>query len=137
MFSYVIDMARVNSTTIFALQKKHDPCKQESFEYCYTFLYQLVKPFIQSRSSNGHTTFVRQKIELVIRKRQWEVEGEAVGPPMSEDKGRCHVCISNLAGVGHKLKKNQMYRVKTLCRICKKNACKDRLIAMSKTSEKI
>ena len=67
------------------------------------------------------------KNRLVIRKR--EVEGEAVGPPMSEDKGRCHVCISNLAGVGHKLKKNQMYRVKTLCRICKKHTCKDHLIA--------
>ena len=68
---------------------------------------------------------MRQKIELVIGKRQWEVEGEVVGPPISEDKGRCHACISNLAGVGHKLKKNQMYRVKTLCRICKKHTCKD------------
>ena len=61
---------------------------------------------------------MRQKIELVIRKRQWEVDDDTASPPMS-----------NLAGVGHKLKKNQMYRVKTLCRICKENACKDRLIA--------
>ena len=58
-----------------------------------------------------------------------EVEGEAVGPSMSEDKGRCLVCISNLAGVEHKLKKNQVYRVKTLCRICKKHTCKDHLTA--------
>ena len=72
---------------------------------------------------------MRQKIELVMGKRQWEVDGEAVGPPMSEDKGRCHVCISNLTGVGHKLKKNQKYRVKILCRICKKHTCKDHLIA--------
>ena len=93
VFSYVIDMARVNSSTTFALQKKYDPCKQDSFEYCCTLLYQLVKPFIQSRSLNGFTTLVRKKIELVIRKRQWEVEGEAVGPPISEDKGRCHVYI--------------------------------------------
>ena len=92
-------------------------------------MYQLVKPFIQSRSLNGLTTLVRQKIELAIGKREWEVKGEAVGPPMSEDQGRCHVCISNLAGVGHELKKNQMYRVKTLCRICKKHTCKDHLIA--------
>ena len=115
VFSYVIDMAHVNSSTTFALQKKCNPCKQDSFEYCYTLLYQLVKPFIQSRSLNGLTALVKQNIELVIGKRQWEVEGVAVGSPMSEDKGRCHVCISNLAGVGHKLKKNQMYRVKTLC----------------------
>ena len=92
-------------------------------------MYQLVKPFIQSQSLNGLTTLVRKKIELVIGKREWEVEGEAVGPPMSEDKRRCHVCISNLAGVGHKLKKNQMYRVKTLYRIYKKHTCKDHLIA--------
>ena len=56
------------------------------------------------------------------------MEGEIVGPPVSEDKGRCHVCISNLAGLGHKLKKPQMYGVKTLCRICKKHTCKDHLI---------
>ena len=121
VFSYVIDMARVNSSTTFALQKKYDPCKQDSFEYCYTLLYQLVKPFIQSRSLNGFNTLVRQKIELVIGKRQWEVEGQACGPLMSENKGRYHVCISSLAGVGHKLKKNQMHRVKSLCRIFKKH----------------
>ena len=72
---------------------------------------------------------MRQKIELAIGKREWEVKGEAVGPPMSEDKGRCHVYVSNLAGVGHKLKKNQMYRVKPLCRICKRHTCKDHPIA--------
>ena len=93
VFSYVIYMARVNSSTTFALQKKYGPCKQDSFECCYTLLYQLVKPFIQSQSLNGVTTLVRQKIELVIGERQWEVAGEAVTPPMSEDKGRCHVCI--------------------------------------------
>ena len=36
VFSYVINMARVNSFTKFAIQKKYDPCKQDSFEYCYT-----------------------------------------------------------------------------------------------------
>ena len=72
---------------------------------------------------------MRQNIELMIGKRQWKVEGGAAGPPNSEDKGRCHVCISNLAGVRHKLKKDQMYRVKTLCRICKKHTCKDHVIA--------
>ena len=46
VFSYVIDIARVNSSTKFALQKKHDPCKQGFFEYYYILLYQLVKPFI-------------------------------------------------------------------------------------------
>ena len=60
VFSYVIDIARVNSTTTFALKKKYHPCKQDSFEYCYILLYQLVKPLIRSRSLNGLTTLVRQ-----------------------------------------------------------------------------
>ena len=77
VFNYVIDMTRVNSSTTFALQNKYYPCKQDSFEYCYTLLYQLVKPFIKSGSLNGLTSFVRQKIELVIGKRQ-KVEGETL-----------------------------------------------------------
>ena len=88
VFSYVIDIARVNSSTTFALQKKYDPCKQDSFEYYYTLLYEVVKPFIQSRSLNGLIKPERQKIELIIGKRQWEVEGGAVGTSMSADKGR-------------------------------------------------
>ena len=46
VLSYVIDMTCANSSTTFALQKKYDPSQQDSFEYCYTLLYQLVKPFI-------------------------------------------------------------------------------------------
>ena len=32
VFSYVIDMARLNSSAKFAIQKKYDPCKQDSFD---------------------------------------------------------------------------------------------------------
>ena len=70
VLSCIIDMVRVNSSTTFVLQKKYDPCKQYSFEYCYSLLYQLIKPSMQSRSLNSLTTLVRQKIELVIGKRQ-------------------------------------------------------------------
>ena len=128
VFSNVIDMIRVNSATTFALQKKYDPCKQDSFEYCYTFIVSVSKTIYTITKLEWLYYSCETKIELVVGKKQWEVEGEAVGPPMSEDKGRCHVCISNMAGVGHKLTKNQTYRVKTLCRICKKHTCKDLLI---------
>ena len=73
-------------------------------------MYQLVKPFIQSQSLNGLTYTCEKKDRVGNKKKGMEVEGEAVGPPMSEDKRRCHVCISNLAGVGHELKKNLMYK---------------------------
>ena len=38
LFSYVIDMVRINSSTTFALQKKYDSCKQDYFDYCYIIL---------------------------------------------------------------------------------------------------
>ena len=38
VFSYVIDMVRINSSTTFALQKKYGPCKQDYFDYCYIIL---------------------------------------------------------------------------------------------------
>ena len=47
VFRYVIDIVRVNSSVTFALQKKYHPYKQDSFQYCYTLLYQFVKPFTQ------------------------------------------------------------------------------------------
>ena len=64
---------------------------------------------------------------------------EAIGPPMSEDKGRCHVCISILAGVGHKLKKNQMYRVKICVEYARSIGVKIILLQHVKlrTSEKV
>ena len=77
VFNYVIDMTRVNSSTTSAFQNQYYPCKQDPFEYCNTLLCQLVKPLIQSRSLNSLTIFVRQKIELVIGKRQ-TVEGETL-----------------------------------------------------------
>ena len=33
VFSSVIDMGCVNLSTTFSLQKKYDPCKQDSFQY--------------------------------------------------------------------------------------------------------
>ena len=52
-FSYVLDMARVNSSTTFALKHVKDPCKQNSFEYGYELLMKLVVPQIESRNLNG------------------------------------------------------------------------------------
>ena len=46
---------------------------------------------IQSQCLNDLTTLERQKIESVIGKRQWEMEGGTVGPPMSEDKDEMYV----------------------------------------------
>ena len=90
--------------------------------------------------TKGRTDSIDQNIGFYTSKpksRKWTITvfsyvvnmAQGVGPSMPEHKGRCHVCISNLAWVGDKLKKNQMHRVKTLCRIYKKHKCKYHLIA--------
>ena len=43
-FSYIVGMARVNSTTLFSLKRNKDPLKQNSFEFgvdivCSLFIF--------------------------------------------------------------------------------------------------
>ena len=51
-FSYVVDMARVNSSTLFALNGNKDPLKQSSFEFGMDIVCSLVGPFIQQEISH-------------------------------------------------------------------------------------
>ena len=46
-FSYIVDMARVNSSTLFALNGNKDSLKQSSFEFGMDILCSLVGTFIQ------------------------------------------------------------------------------------------
>ena len=43
MFAYMLDTARVNSWTIFALNQGKDLIMEKSFEYTYQFVMELVK----------------------------------------------------------------------------------------------
>ena len=47
MFTYMLDTARINSSTIYALNQGKDPIKGKSFEYTYQLLMELVKPTIE------------------------------------------------------------------------------------------
>ena len=49
-FSYVLDMARVKSSTIQALSDGKDPLKQHSFKFGFDLMMELVKPFIDQRN---------------------------------------------------------------------------------------
>ena len=64
--SYVLDMARVNSSTISSLRKKKNPTKVDSFEYFFNFAKQLITPYLEQRRLNGIGWVTRQKIQLVL-----------------------------------------------------------------------
>ena len=51
-FSYIVDMARVNSSTLFALNGNKDLLKQSSFEFGMDIACSLVGPFIQERNQS-------------------------------------------------------------------------------------
>ena len=65
-----------------------------------------------------------------LRDQNENLNDDELGPSMSAVKCQCHVCIKNLAGDGHKQKKDLLYRIKTLYRVCRQHACKDHLIAV-------
>ena len=49
-FSCIIDMACVNSSTLFALNVNNNPLKQSSFEFGMDIVCSLVGPFTQQRN---------------------------------------------------------------------------------------
>ena len=50
MFAYILDTARVNSSTVFALNQGKGPIKERFFEYTYQILLELAKPTIKIRT---------------------------------------------------------------------------------------
>ena len=127
--SYVSDMARVNSSTILSLGKKKDPTKVDSFEYCFNLAKQLITPYLEQRSLNGLGWVTRQKIQLVLGRPVAEQPPrlDEPGPSTSDTVSRSHVCISDNIGTGHKLNKDKMKRIQSLCQKCARNTCRQHL----------
>ena len=65
-FSYIVGMARVNSTTLFSLKRNKDPLKQNSFEFGMDIVYSLVGPFIQQRNQSHLAPSIKRNIAVVL-----------------------------------------------------------------------
>ena len=129
-FSYVLDMARINASTILALNKGQSPrrSKLSSFDFCWNLLKSLVLPFIESRSMNGLTGATQLKIEIVTGKsvsRKRAIGAEENEPPK---KRRCSTCLDNITGAGKKGRKDSLPKITTFCEVCKHTFCKKHLI---------
>ena len=61
-FSYLLETIRVNSSTLFELNKNHDPKLANSFNFSYEFATQLVMPHILRRPRSGLSSEVVKKI---------------------------------------------------------------------------
>ncbi|XP_057296254.1 piggyBac transposable element-derived protein 1-like [Hydractinia symbiolongicarpus] len=132
MFSYMLDTARVNSSTIYSLNKGIDPLQQKSFEYAFQLVMELVKPTIQKRSQNGMLSITKQKINLVLGNAQCNPEPRAaIGPAFAETRKRCTVCQAENAGENYSQKKKSIPCVKSLCQSCGNTTCQAHMIQKS------
>ena len=84
-FSYIVDMARVNSSTLFALNGNKDLLKQSSFEFGMDIACSLVGPFIQERNQSHLAPSIKWKIAVVLDMMQ--LPNPAAAPPNRADVG--------------------------------------------------
>ena len=96
-FSYVLETARVNASTVFALSYDLTLQDLDSFELLWKLAESLVLPLAQSRNLNGLSTKTWLKMSLLIGTGNAPAEGEtgdssAVHTPTNR-KQRCRMCL--------------------------------------------
>jgi hypothetical protein len=107
-FSYLLDMARVNSATIHALNKGIDPCIINSFDFIHDLVNELVTPHIKQRDQTRLRWSIKNKIELIIGKTVVAEQRQEAGPAISQRRGRCHICLLQIVGDGHRQRKDHV-----------------------------
>ena len=145
----MIDTARVNSGTLFAIKHGEIPRKLNSFQFGLELARALVLPQIARRKGViGLQKNIQKKIELclnVLKKPEEEPpvdDSEAhqeVGhvdqelqhsgvnrfPSSSENKQRCKMCLESISGEGNKTKKNKLPKLARRCQTCDSALCSD------------
>ena len=119
-FSYIVDMVRVNSSTLFSLNENKHLLKQSSFEFGMNTVCSLAGPFIEPRNQSHLAPSIKRKISVVLDMMQLPNPATApsnradVGnfPSKSEKRSTCFMCIEQL-----KTNRNQksISGIKLLC----------------------
>lgn len=133
-FAYVLDMARVNSATIHALNKNEDPQKGDSFKFGFDLVMQLVKPFIEQRSTQRLSWLIKSKISLILgRQPQPQPINNELGPSMSEKRGRCVACLKGILGENYLNRRKHISSNRSICQVCGNYTCKEHLVQKCET----
>ena len=120
-FSYVLDMARVNASTIFAMNKGVDPpTKLDSFNFLDKLVHQIVEPYVRERNRNGLQWLVINKMQIYLGEK---FEKDKRRTPQNENGERCYLCLEKIKEVGMKKAKSLHSRsldldVETIQTIC-------------------
>jgi len=129
MFAYMLDTARVNSSTIFALNLGKDPVKEKSFQYTHKLVMELVTPTIEKRNQVFMASQIKQKIAIVLDRPLPQLAPlRNNGPALSDTRKRCTMCQAEAAGKDYSIKKSSVPCVKTLCQSCGNATCQQHML---------
>ena len=104
---------------MLALNQGKDPRKQNSYDFGFDLVMELVRPFIEIRSRNGLSSDITRKIKLVWGETNFPLS-IAIGlltpfPPMSEGSRRCEICKAEIPGQGMKKRKDKLPKQRGQC----------------------
>ena len=130
-FAYILDITRVNSQTIFAVNNNNNPRELNSFKYGWELAMGLATPHLQERrSQTGITKRTISKINLVLKTPEPIVQHPQAYPAQSNVPRRCKNCLNNIRGPGYAEKYKTLTKGKCLCNRCGNNVCKQHVVTV-------
>lgn len=127
VLAYMLDTARINSQTIFALNNELEPRKTSSFKFGWHIVNALVTPHLHIRKQNIHLQkSILNKIVSILNEPETTAENasEEQYEKVSEKRARCSVCLKNAYGKDFDMKKQSIPKVQIRCTKCGKPTCK-------------
>ena len=104
MFSYVLDIARSNAQTVFALNMGRDPRKLNSYEFGYDLVMELVLPQIRRRHTNPSVRkSTKDKMNMFLDLKPFLVFGSQQAPTSAATHSSLAAVNSSLAVVNSSL----------------------------------
>ena len=124
-FAYILDTARINSQTMFAINHDLSPRQQNSFLFGWELAKQLITPHLRERKLiSGLQTSTLNKINMFLNESEQIVPTTShLLPVKSEQKRRCVECVNDLKGDGYTEKRNKLAKTNAQCQKCGNPLC--------------
>ena len=117
-FHYILDTARVNASTVFALNFDLSATDVNAFEIRWSLAESLGLTLARQRSTVGLSSKTQLKLSFLVGNQQTEqASPEASDEPTPRKKQRCHSCLQELVGKqSYKEEKSRLTKIKSTCR---------------------
>ena len=124
-FHYVLDTARVNASTVFALNFDLSAADVNALEIRWNLAESLVLPLERQRSTVGLSSKTQLKLSFLVGNQQTEqASPEASDKPTPRKKQICLSCLQELVGKQrYKEEKSRLTKIKSTCSKCSKPTC--------------